>query len=113
MPKEGKRLVPLGCVYTPNCCENEDVAAKPHVFCAALAANGTARQFVATHQFGRYRSQSGHVARGLTLRDSQAGAASSRSMTYQSPIQICRPPNRAIKRVFGHRGPSCHHENKV
>jgi hypothetical protein len=28
-----------------NCCENADVAAKPHVFCAALAANGTKRTY--------------------------------------------------------------------
>ncbi|HKB97580.1 MAG TPA: hypothetical protein VKD23_02210 [Terriglobales bacterium] len=30
-----------------------------------MSGFGTARQFVATHQFGRYRSQSGHVARGF------------------------------------------------
>jgi hypothetical protein len=30
-----------------------------------MSASGKSRQFVATHQFGRYRSYSGHAASGL------------------------------------------------
>jgi hypothetical protein len=55
---------PHAAIIAPVSMNDSDYTASPN-YHMVMSGFGTARQFVATHQFGRYRSQSGHVARGF------------------------------------------------